>query len=217
VLESSKWQWSARRARGAAGLRFQPPVGTRFPPETPEVEDLSPLITPVEAEFRGSTMGFGLGGFFFFFSEAQPWSSNRWTVSDTELSLGLCSTTNAEGVLTLCAVFLTPESAGSSTPGPTRHPAGPPPAPRCVNRGARGTIVLGRTDDRSAFRGIDDAQRPAIARSCDRGALTVLQGRIRSAPTPPFCATSPLDDPQRALVYQPVAASSRCVTSRRPH
>src|ERR1700744_3750645 len=33
--------------------------GTPVPPETGQVEDLSPLITPVDAEFRGGTMGLG--------------------------------------------------------------------------------------------------------------------------------------------------------------
>ena len=49
-----------------------------MPPETGEVDDLSPLVTPVDAEFRVGTMGLGWD------SEAQTVVVELLAVSETE-------------------------------------------------------------------------------------------------------------------------------------
>lgn len=61
--------------------------GTPLPPETAEVEDLSPLVMPVDAEFRVGTMGLGWD------SEAQTVVVELLAVTDSEFDARWCSTT----------------------------------------------------------------------------------------------------------------------------
>ena len=58
VLEKQQVAVLAERI-GALLVEVNRRFGTPIPPETGEVEDLSPLITPVDAEFRVGTMGLG--------------------------------------------------------------------------------------------------------------------------------------------------------------
>ena len=58
VLEKQQVAVLAERI-GALLLEVNRRFGTPVPPETGEVEDLSPLVTPVDAEFRVGTMGLG--------------------------------------------------------------------------------------------------------------------------------------------------------------
>lgn len=52
--------------------------GTPIPPDTGEIEDLHPLLTPVDSEFRVGTMGLGWD------AEAQTVVVELLAVSDTE-------------------------------------------------------------------------------------------------------------------------------------
>src|SRR6201984_2586193 len=77
VLEKQQVAVLAERI-GALLLEVNRRFGTPVPPETVEVEDLSPLITPVDAEFRVGTMGLGWD------SEAQTVVVELLAVSETE-------------------------------------------------------------------------------------------------------------------------------------
>ena len=99
--------------------------GTPVPPETAEVEDLSPLVTPVDAEFRVGTMGLGWD------SEAQTVVVELLAVTDAEFDASVVLDDTDEGPDAV-RVFLTPESARSSPPGPIAViSAGRPPCPLC--------------------------------------------------------------------------------------
>ena len=58
ILEKQQVAVLAERI-AALLLEINRRFGTPVPPETVEVEDLSPLVTPVDAEFRVGTMGLG--------------------------------------------------------------------------------------------------------------------------------------------------------------
>ena len=58
ILEKQQVAVLAERI-GALLLEINRRFGTPIPPETAEVEDLSPLVMPVDAEFRVGTMGLG--------------------------------------------------------------------------------------------------------------------------------------------------------------
>src|SRR6201984_3944651 len=58
VLEKQQVAVLAERI-GALLLEGNRRVGTPVPPEPAEIEDLNPLITPVDAEVRVGTMGLG--------------------------------------------------------------------------------------------------------------------------------------------------------------
>ena len=75
VLEKQQVAVLAERI-GALLLEVNRRFGTPVPPETTEVDDLSPLITPVDAEFRVGTMGLGWD------SEAQTVVVELLAVSD---------------------------------------------------------------------------------------------------------------------------------------
>ncbi len=99
--------------------------GTPIPPETGEVEDLSPLITPVDAEFRVGTMGLGWD------SEAQTVVVELLAVSETEFDASVVLDDAEEGPDAV-RVFLTPESARQFAARSNRViSAGRPPCPLC--------------------------------------------------------------------------------------
>ena len=75
--------------------------GTPIPPETGDVEDLSPLVTPVDAEFRVGTMGLGWD------SEAQTVVVELLAVSETEFDASVVLD-DAEDGPDAVRVFLTP-------------------------------------------------------------------------------------------------------------
>ena len=58
ILEKQQVAVLAERI-AALLLEINRRFGTPIPPETDEIEDLSPLVTPVDAEFRVGTMGLG--------------------------------------------------------------------------------------------------------------------------------------------------------------
>jgi uncharacterized repeat protein (TIGR03847 family) len=88
--------------------------GTPIPPDTGEVEDLNPLVMPVDAEFRVGTMGLG-------------WDSEAQTEFDASVVLD-----DAEDGPDAVRVFLSPESAREFATRSNRViSAGRPPCPLC--------------------------------------------------------------------------------------
>lgn len=104
-------------------------VGRRFgvdvPPESAVVEDLGPLVTPVDAEFRVGTMGLGWD------AESHNIVVELLAVSDEEFDAAVVLDDTDEGPDAL-RVFLTPESARQFA-GRTSLvlSAGRPPCPLC--------------------------------------------------------------------------------------
>jgi uncharacterized repeat protein (TIGR03847 family) len=99
--------------------------GTPLPPETGEVSDLSPLVTPVDAEFRVGTMGLGWD------SDAQTVVVELLAVSDTEFDASVVLDDVDDGPDAV-RVFLTPESAREFANRSERVlSAGRPPCPLC--------------------------------------------------------------------------------------
>jgi uncharacterized repeat protein (TIGR03847 family) len=99
--------------------------GTPLPPETAEVEDLNPLITPVDAEFRVGTMGLGWD------SEAQTVVVELLAVTENEFDASVVLD-DAEDGPDAVRVFLTPESARQFANRSQRViNAGRPPCPLC--------------------------------------------------------------------------------------
>ena len=58
VLEKQQVAVLAERI-GALLIEVNRRFGTPIPPETGDVDDLNPLVTPIDAEFRVGTMGLG--------------------------------------------------------------------------------------------------------------------------------------------------------------
>jgi uncharacterized repeat protein (TIGR03847 family) len=99
--------------------------GTPLPPETGAVTDLSPLVTPVDAEFRVGTMGLGWD------SDAQTVVVELLAVSDTEFDASVVLDDADDGPDAV-RVFLTPESAREFANRSERVlSAGRPPCPLC--------------------------------------------------------------------------------------
>ncbi len=98
--------------------------GTPIPPEA-EVTDLSPLVTPIEAEFRVGTMGLGWD------AEAQSVVVELLAVSDTAFDASVILDDAEEGPDAV-RVFLSPESARAFAARSHRViSAGRPPCPLC--------------------------------------------------------------------------------------
>ena len=97
--------------------------GTPVPPETGEVEDLSPLITPVDAEFRVGTMGLGWD------SEAQTVVVELLAVSDTEFDASVVLDDTDEGPRRCAGVPDAGVSARVRHPVQCRHFRGPSAVP----------------------------------------------------------------------------------------
>ena len=176
--------------------------GTPIPPET-EVEDLSPLVTPVDAEFRVGTMGLGWD------SEAQTVVVELLAVSETEFDASVVLD-DAEDGPDAVRVFLTPESAREFATRSNRViSAGRPPCPLCdepldpeghicvrTNGYRRGALAgPTTTPNRNERPGPDDGE---VLR---RGELTVI-GRIRSASNATFLCEAHLGEPPGALRVQ---------------
>jgi uncharacterized repeat protein (TIGR03847 family) len=99
--------------------------GTPLPPEGADVDDLSPLVMPVDAEFRVGTMGLGWD------SEAETVVVELLAVSETEFDASVVLDDAEEGPDAV-RVFLTPESARQFANRSTRViSAGRPPCPLC--------------------------------------------------------------------------------------
>lgn len=98
--------------------------GTPLPPES-EVVDLSPLLTPVDAEFRVGTMGLGWD------AEAQSVVVELLAVSDTAFDASVILDDAEEGPDAV-RVFLSPEDAQQFAARSQRViSAGRPPCPLC--------------------------------------------------------------------------------------
>jgi uncharacterized repeat protein (TIGR03847 family) len=99
--------------------------GIPVPPEPDEPDDLSPLTTPVDAEFQVGTMGLGWD------SEAQSVVVELLAVTDTEFDASVVLDDTEEGPDAM-RVFLTPESARQFASRSNRViSAGRPPCPLC--------------------------------------------------------------------------------------
>jgi len=99
--------------------------GTPIPPDTGEVDDLQPLLTPVDSEFRVGTMGLGWD------SEAQTVVVELLAVSETEFDASVVLD-DAEDGPDAVRVFLSPESAREfATRSNLVISAGRPPCPLC--------------------------------------------------------------------------------------
>ena len=103
VLEKQQVAVLAERI-GALLVEVNRRFGTPLPPETDDAGDLSPLITPVDAEFRVGTMGLGWD------SEAQTVVVELLAVTENEFDASVVLDDAEEGPDAV-RVFLTPESA----------------------------------------------------------------------------------------------------------
>ena len=163
VLEKQQVAVLAERI-GALLIEVNRRFGTPVPPEPTEVDDLSPLVTPVDAEFRVGTMGLGWD------SEAQTVVVELLAVTDAEFDASVVLDDTEEGPDAV-RVFLTPESARQfATRSNGVISAGRPPCPLCdepldpeghicarTNGYRRGrcsgrTMTRGEHDDREALR-----------------------------------------------------------------
>jgi len=98
--------------------------GTPLPPDA-DVTDLSPLVTPVDAEFRVGTMGLGWD------AEAQSVVVELLAVTDTAFDASVILDDAEEGPDAV-RVFLSPESARAFAARSHRViSAGRPPCPLC--------------------------------------------------------------------------------------
>ncbi len=126
--------------------------GTPIPPDTGVVDDLNPLVTPVDVEFRVGTMGLGWD------SEAQTVVVELLAVSETEFDASVVLDDAEEGPDAV-RVFLTPESAREFANRSNRViSAGRPPCPLCDEPlDPEGHICVRTTGyRRGAFGGADD-------------------------------------------------------------
>jgi len=109
---------------GALLVEINRRFGTPLPPET-EVDDLDPLITPVDAEFQVGTMGLGWD------AEAQSVVVELLAVSETEFDASVILDDSEDGPDAV-RVFLSPDSARQfATRSDRVISAGRPPCPLC--------------------------------------------------------------------------------------
>ena len=120
VLEKQQVAVLAERI-GALLVEINRRFGTPLPPET-EVDDLSPLVTPVDAEFRVGTMGLGWD------SEAQTVVVELLAVTDAEFDARWCSMTPKRAG---CGPGVSHSGVGAAVrhPLPSRHLGGPSALP----------------------------------------------------------------------------------------
>jgi len=123
VLEKAQVAVLAERI-GALLAEVNRRFGTPLPPEA-DVEDLSPLVTPVDAEFRVGTMGLGWD------ADAQSVVVELLAVTDTAFDTSVILDDTEEGPDAV-RVFLSPESARQFAARSSRViSAGRPPCPLC--------------------------------------------------------------------------------------
>lgn len=124
VLEKQQVAVLAERI-GALLVEVHRRFGTPIPPESVEVDDLSPLVTPVDAEFRVGTMGLGWD------SEAETVVVELLAVTESEFDASVVLDDAEEGPDAV-RVFLSPESARQFATRSNRViSAGRPPCPLC--------------------------------------------------------------------------------------
>lgn len=150
VLEKQQVAVLAERI-GALLVEINRRFGTPLPPET-EVDDLSPLVTPVDAEFRVGTMGLGWD------AEAQTVVVELLAVTDAEFDASVVLDDAEEGPDAV-RVFLTPASAREFA-ARSHHviSAGRPPCPLCDEPLDPDGHICVRTNGyrRGAFAGAED-------------------------------------------------------------
>lgn len=124
VLEKQQVAVLAERI-GALLTEVNRRFGTPIPPENADVDDLNPLVTPIDAEFRVGTMGLGWD------SEAQTVVVELLAVTDTEFDASVVLDDAEEGPDAV-RVFLSPESARQfAARSNAVISAGRPPCPLC--------------------------------------------------------------------------------------
>lgn len=100
--------------------------GTPLPPEADEIDDLDPLVVPVESEFRVGTMGLGWD------AEANSVVVELLAVTDAEFDASVVLEDTDDGPDAV-RVFLSPESARQFAARSARViAAGRPPCPLCA-------------------------------------------------------------------------------------
>jgi uncharacterized repeat protein (TIGR03847 family) len=123
MLEKQQVEMLAERV-GALLVEINRRFGTPLPPEG-EVEDLNPLTSPVDEEFRVGTMGLGWD------AEAQSVVVELLAVSDTEYDASVILDDSEDGPDAV-RVFLSPDSARQfATRSRLVTSAGRPPCPLC--------------------------------------------------------------------------------------
>src|SRR6201998_2496618 len=151
VLEKQQVAVLAERI-GALLSEVNRRFGTPIPPDTADVDDLNPLVTPIDAEFRVGTMGLGWD------SEAQTVVVELLAVTDTEFDASVVLDDAEEGPDAV-RVFLTPQSAREVATRSNRViSAGGPPCPLCDEPLDPEGHICARTNGykRSALLGSDD-------------------------------------------------------------
>jgi uncharacterized repeat protein (TIGR03847 family) len=125
ILEKQQVAVLAERI-AALLLEINRRFGTPVPPETGDVEDLSPLITPVDAEFRVGTMGLGWD------AESRSIVVELLAVTEEEVDESVVLDDTEEGPDAL-RVFLSPPQARAFADRAERVvTAGRPPCPLCA-------------------------------------------------------------------------------------
>jgi uncharacterized repeat protein (TIGR03847 family) len=123
MLEKQQVEMLAERV-GALLVEINRRFGTPLPPDG-EVEDLNPLTSPVDAEFRVGTMGLGWD------AEAQSVVVELLAVSDIEYDASVILDDSEDGPDAV-RVFLSPDSARQfATRSQRVISAGRPPCPLC--------------------------------------------------------------------------------------
>jgi uncharacterized repeat protein (TIGR03847 family) len=123
MLEKQQVEMLAERV-DALLVEINRRFGTPLPPEA-DVEDLNPLTSPVDAEFRVGTMGLGWD------AEAQNVVVELLAVSDTEYDASVILDDSEDGPDAV-RVFLSPDSARQfATRSNLVISAGRPPCPLC--------------------------------------------------------------------------------------
>ena len=203
ILEKQQVAVLAERI-AALLLEINRRFGTPIPPET-DVEDLSPLVTPVDAEFRVGTMGLGWD------SEAQTVVVELLAVSDTEFDASVVLD-DAEDGPDAVRVFLTPESARQFATRSNRVISAGRRGARCATSPwiRRATSACAPTAIGAAWPSPTMNPTHSGGADCEalrRGELTVI-GRIRSASNATFLCEAHLDELTVHCVYKPIAGES---------
>ncbi|MBI3227308.1 MAG: DUF3090 domain-containing protein [Mycolicibacterium cosmeticum] len=157
ILEKQQVAVLAERI-SALLLEINRRFGTPIPPDTGVVDDLNPLVTPVDVEFRVGTMGLGWD------SEAQTVVVELLAVSETEFDASVVLDDAEEGPDAV-RVFLSPESAREFANRSNRViSAGRAPCPLCDEPLDPEGHICVRTNGyrRGAFGGADDDDDPEI-------------------------------------------------------
>eukprot|EP01133_Synstelium_polycarpum_P023042 gene23042-27627_t len=161
--------------------------GTEVPPQADDVSDLSPLVTPLDAEFRVGTMGLGWD------ADAGAVVVELLAVSETEFDESVVLDDADDGPDAV-RVFLTPEQArefslrGTSASAPMGTDAASPSVSRSTTQ----------TTTRS-----DVVSEPGVPDVLLEGDLTLI-GQITTASNATLVCESTLGEKSTRVVYKPV-------------